>query len=125
MSLPKQEHDSIAERLAEIRAEHDTIPEAPSREQGLGVAEQLDRETTDLLRKLADGGTAMTEPESSRNNLPCPQCTSTELEFMGLEDKTRATETLGTTEPDTKMTAANYKWKCRNCNHQFEVTIHN
>jgi len=124
MSLPKQEHDSIAERLAEIRAEQDTIQLAPSQEQGRRVAE-LDRETTDLLRKLGEKGVAATEPERNPNNLACPKCTSTELDFMGLRDKTRATETLGTTEPDIKMISADYKWKCRTCKHQFEITIHN
>ena len=130
MNVPKQEYDSVVERLTEIRAEQHAIPEAPSQAQGCRVAE-LHRETTTLLSKLAEPadcrntGTATTEPENNRSNLACPKCNSTELDFMGLYDKTRTTETLGTTEPDIKMVSGNYKWKCRNCKHQFEITIHN
>jgi hypothetical protein len=53
MTLTAEERNVVAERLAEIKAELDhPLPQKPDSDQARRVAE-LDRERTDILRKLA------------------------------------------------------------------------
>jgi hypothetical protein len=53
MPTNPQEREVIAGRLADIKADPNANPDNPSAEQ-VSEREKLDRETTTLLRKLAD-----------------------------------------------------------------------
>ena len=57
MRVTPKERDVIVERLAEIKADPNANPEKPSPERA-SEGEKLDRETTKLLRKLADDNPA-------------------------------------------------------------------
>jgi hypothetical protein len=57
MPTNPQEREVIAGRLAEIKADPNANPEKPSAEQ-VSEGEKLDRETTQILRKLADDNPA-------------------------------------------------------------------
>ena len=53
MRVTPKERDVIVERLAEIKADPNANPEKPSPDK-TSEGEKLDRETTELLRELAD-----------------------------------------------------------------------
>jgi hypothetical protein len=57
MPTNPQEREVIVGRLAEIKADPNANPETPSAEQ-VSEGEKRDRETTKLLRKLADDSPA-------------------------------------------------------------------
>ena len=53
MEQPQEKRDDIVERLAEINADPNAHSEKPDEAQA-SQAEQLDRETTKLLKELAE-----------------------------------------------------------------------
>ena len=64
----------------------------------------------------------MSDPENDRNHLACPKCKSTELDFQGLHNNIRTAGAQPGTEPGSEVVSGSYKWTCRVCEHEFEVT---
>ena len=59
----------------------------------------------------------MSEQDNAPNHLACPKCKSTDLAFTGLKDNMRAQEEGG------ESVSGTYSWKCKKCNHDFEITV--
>jgi rubredoxin len=66
-----------------------------------------------------------TEQENDRNQLACPNCKATDLDFKGLRNNMRAVGEEAGAEPDVEVVSETFSWKCKKCKHEFEITIPN
>lgn len=69
--------------------------------------------------------TRMNEPDGDRNHLACPECKSTDLNFLGLHNNMRATGEKRGCSAEVEVVSGSYKWRCTSCDHEFVVTLPN
>jgi rubredoxin len=63
----------------------------------------------------------MSEEDSDRNRLACPKCKSTDLDFIGLRNDMR----VGVVDEsgEEEVVSGTFRWKCKVCKHDFEITL--